>query len=342
MTPTIKDVAKKVGVSIATVSHVVNRTKNISPETTKKVLKAIKDLNYYPSRSAKGLASRKTGNIGFIITNNHFLNTEPFYTRVFLGVEFEARKNDYYVLLTTVDSEYKENSKLPRFIREKSVDGIIVAGRVSDKLLNELCTYHLPIVVLDYVPLATECPLVLIDNLKGGTLATQHLIDIGHENIAFISGEISHPSVFERLSGYKTALKNSEMKINDDFIVINDDELSRQNGYNSVAKLFDKRKDISAIFAGNDAIAFGIMQYLNEKKYKIPEDISLIGFDDIEADLFLEPTLSTIKVPKINLGIEALQLLVNTINNKNYTNKKIIVPVELIIRNSTRKNFIKN
>jgi len=191
-------------------------------------------------------------------------------------------------------------------------------------------------VVLDYVPSEVDCPLVLMDNLKGGILATDHLIKNGNKNIAFIGGEISHPSIADRLSGYKRALKKAKISVRDDLILTNNDEISRQNGYNSVKELFEKRKDITAIFAGNDAMAFGIMQFLKEKDYKIPDDVSLIGFDDIEADLFLEPTLSTIKVPKINLGVEALQLLVNMINTKNYTNKKIVVPVELIKRKSTR------
>ncbi|MCK5086673.1 MAG: LacI family DNA-binding transcriptional regulator [Melioribacteraceae bacterium] len=339
MFPTIKDVAKKANVSTATVSHVVNNKGRISPETTKKVLKTIKELNYHPSRSARGLVSQKTGNIGFIVTNNHFLKTEAFYTRIFLGVEFEAHKNEYYVLLTTIGSDFKKGDALPRFILEQSTDGIIIAGKIPELLLETLCQYNIPLVILDYIPKYFECSSVLIDNVRGGFLATKHLIDYGHKNIAFISGEISHSSITGRLRGYKQALKEAKIKINNNLIETNDEYLSRQNGYDAAEKLFKKNKNITAIFSGNDTIAIGAMQYLKDNNYNIPEDISLVGFDDVETDLLLDPPLTTIQVPKIDLGIEGLQLLVNIINSENKMIKKIIVPVEIKLRESTKSKL---
>jgi len=339
MLPTIKDVAKKANVSTATVSHVVNNKGHTSPETTKKVLKTIKELNYYPSRSARGLVSQKTGNIGFIVTNGHFLKTEAFYTSIFLGVEFEAHKNEYYVLLTTIGSDFKKGDVLPRFVLEQSTDGIIIAGKIPELLLEALCQYNIPLVILDYVPKYFDCSSVLIDNVRGGFLATKHLIDYGHKNIAFISGEISHPSITGRLSGYKQALKEAKIKINNNLIETNDEYLSRQNGYDAIEKLFKKNKNLTAIFAGNDTIAIGAMQYLKENNYNIPNDISIVGFDDVETDLLLDPPLTTIQVPKIDLGIEGLQLLLNIINSGNKITKKIIVPVELKLRESTKSKL---
>ena len=136
MSPTIKDVAQKAGVSIATVSLVINGNARITPETKKKVLKAIKELDYHPSRSARGLVSNSTNNIGFILTDDHFLKTEPFYTRIFLGTEFAARHKEYYILLTTIDSNFKEQDPLPRFILERSVDGVIIAGKVPQLFIS--------------------------------------------------------------------------------------------------------------------------------------------------------------------------------------------------------------
>ncbi|MEE9574398.1 MAG: LacI family DNA-binding transcriptional regulator [Candidatus Neomarinimicrobiota bacterium] len=124
MRPTIKDVAKAANVSIATVSFVLHNNERISSETKRRVLKSIKQLNYHPSRSARGLVSRKTGNIGFILTEEHFLRTEPFYTKIFLGTEFEARTKDYYVLFATVNSSFSNVDTLPRFILERNFDGI--------------------------------------------------------------------------------------------------------------------------------------------------------------------------------------------------------------------------
>ena len=335
MNPTIKDVAQKAGVSIATVSLVVHNNDRISSDTKKKVLKAIKDLDYYPSRSARDLVSKKTGNIGFILTDDHFLRTEPFYTRIFLGTEFEAREGEYYVLLTTVDSDFCEDDPLPRFVLDHSVDGIIIAGKVPEVLIKNLVKYNLPMVFVDYSSSLGNYPVVLIDNIQGGVLATEHLINYGHKNIAFIGGDIKHPSIAERLTGYKQALQKNNIYENKKIIQTSSPYPDRQNGYDSAKKIFENNKNVSAVFACNDAMAIGVMHYLKDKGLKIPEDISLVGFDDVEADLLLDPPLTTVRVPKIELGAEALRFMVSLLKNKNSNAKKILVPVELIIRKST-------
>ena len=327
MQPTIKDVAQKAGVSIATVSLVLHNHERISPATKKKVLKAIKELDYHPSRSAAGLVTKKTGNIGFILTDDHFLKTEPFYTRIFLGTEFVTRGNEYYVLLATIDRDFKEGSVMPRFIRERSVDGIII----------NLASYHLPTVFVDFFPINGDHNVVLIDNLKGGYQATKHLIDLGHHEIGFIGADIKHPSILERLNGYRQALQNAGIEIKNENIDTNEDYPARQNGYDAAQRLFNKNKNITAIFACNDAMAIGVMHYASDKGVNIPDDLSLVGFDDVEADLFLNPPLTTIRVPKIELGTEAMQLLADVIKNKNMNYRKMLVPIELIIRKSTKE-----
>ncbi|MBU2494484.1 MAG: LacI family transcriptional regulator [Bacteroidetes bacterium] len=336
MNPTIKDVAQKAGVSIATVSLVINNHKRISSDTKKKVQKAIKDLNYYPSRSARDLVSKKTGNIGFILTDDHFLRTEPFYTRIFLGTEFEARDGEYYILLTTIKSDYSEKDPLPRFILDRSVDGVIVAGKIPEVLIDKLAKYNLPLIFVDYTSAKENFPVVLIDNIQGGITATNHLISYGHKNIAFIGGDINHPSINERLIGYKKALENAGINPNKKFISTTSPYPDRQNGYNSAKKIFSTQKDVTAVFACNDAMAIGVMHYLKDSGFSIPNDISIIGFDDVESDLMLDPPLTTIRVPKIELGAEALRLMINTLKYKNSNAKKILVPVELIIRKSTK------
>lgn len=335
MKPTIKDVAKRAGVSIATVSFVINNSKRVSPETKNRILKTIKSLNYHPSKSAVNLVSGKTGNIGFILTDDHFLRTEPFYTRIFLGTEFEARGEGYYVLLTSINSDFNEKDQLPRFILNKSVDGIIVAGKVPDNLIDRMSIFNLPTVFIDFIPPNNSYPLVLIDNIQGGLLATNHLISLGHRDIGFIGGDILHPSLSDRLKGYKQALENENISIKSKSIIVDAKYPDRINGYNAAKKLFANNKNITAIFAGNDAMAIGVLHYLNDKGYEVPKDVSVIGFDDVEADLMVSPPLTTIRVPKIEMGGEALKLMVNTLKNKKILPKKILVPVELIIRDST-------
>jgi LacI family transcriptional regulator len=315
---------------------VINNHGRISQDTRKKVLKTIKNLNYHPSRSARGLVSRKTGNIGFILTEEHFLRGEPFYSKIFLGVEFEARIHDYYILLATVSSSFSKGDSLPRFITERNFDGIIIAGKISRELINSILKYDMPLVFVDYSLMNGDYPTILTDNIKGGVLATNYLIENGHKNIAFIGGEISHPSIMERLQGYKLALDSAKLKSNDEVVITNDDYLSRQNGCSAAEILLNRRKDVTAIFAANDTTAIGVMQCLNNKGIKVPDDISVIGFDDVQADLLLDPPLTTISVPKLDMGTEAIQLLLGIINKENIKARKILVPVKLIIRESTK------
>ncbi len=335
MKPTIKDIAKKADVSIATVSYVINGTKSISPETRKRVLKIIKSLDYHPSKSARNLVTGNTGNIGFILTDDHFLRTEPFYTKIFLGTEFEARGEGYYILLTSIKSDFDKKDVLPRFVLNNSVDGIIIAGKIPHNLIDKLSLYRIPTVFVDYIPPTNGYPLVLIDNIQGGLMAVNHLINLGHKIIAFISSDIEHPSFSDRLNGYRQALENAKIPVRSNLIYTNSSYEGRQAGFDLAKKLFSHNKEVTAIFAGNDAMAIGAIHYLKTKGFKVPEDVSVIGFDGIEADLMLDPSLSTISVPKIELGVEALKLLVNTLKNKKSLPKKIVVPVELIIREST-------
>jgi LacI family transcriptional regulator len=335
MNPTIKDVAQKANVSIATVSLVISNHRRISDETKLKVKKAIKELNYHPSRSARGLVSNKTGNIGFILTEDHFLRSEPFYTRIFLGTEFEARNYEYYILLTTIPSDYKRGDKLPRFILERNVDGVIIAGKVPESIIKDLEKYEVPLAFVDYYPPSEKNPVVLIDNISGGIQAAKHLIELGHKNIGFIGGDIKHPSIRDRFQGYRIALERSGLNFNSSYTITDEDYPARGNGYKAAKKLLSKNKKISAIFACNDAMAIGVMQYLKDNGRKVPEDISLIGFDDVDADLSLDPTLSTISVPKLEMGIEAFRLMKDILKNRVKSPKKILVPTELVIRKST-------
>ncbi len=336
MKPTIKDVARKANVSIATVSLVINNHKRISSETKLLVNKTIKELNYHPSHTARGLVSRKTKNIGFILTEDHFLRSEPFYTRIFLGTEFEARNYEYYILLTTIPSDFQRGDKLPRFILERNIDGIIVAGKVPDTIIKDLEKYEMPLAFVDYYPPSEKYPVVLIDNVSGALQAVQHLLELGHKNIAFIGADIKHPSIRDRFQGYKIALERNGMSVNPNYNTITDEIYpARENGYQAAKKLLSKNKKITGIFTCNDAMAIGVMQYLKDNNIKVPEDISLIGFDDVEADLSLDPPLSTISVPKLELGIEAFRLMKDILKNRVKSPKKILVPTELVIRQST-------
>jgi LacI family transcriptional regulator len=335
MRTTIKDVARRARVSTATVSLVINNHRRISEDTKKRVLKVIEEMDYHPSQAARGLVSQNTGNIGFILTEDHFLRTEPFYTHIFLGAEFEARKSPYFILLTTIPTGFSDQSPLPRFVLQKSVDAIIIAGKVPDILINRLNYHRIPLVFIDYFPGNGEYPCILTDNLQGGLLATEHLISCGHKHIAFVGGDIKHPSIRDRLLGYKMALEKHNLPIVNDHIFFKEMPTSKEGGYQATASLLQKSKQITALFACNDAMAIGAMQYLKENNLRVPKDISVIGFDDIESDLFQDPPLSSISVSKIDMGSEAFRMVTELIQKKSRGPRKVIIPVELVARQST-------
>ncbi len=335
MAATIKDVAKNAQVSVATVSLVIHDNNRITPDTRRKVLKAIKELNYHPTRSARGLVSKTSGNIGFIVTDDHFSRSEPFYTQIFLGTEFKAREEEYYILLTTIPSNFKEDDPMPRFVLEKNIDGIILAGKIANCMIDRLSEMKVPMVLVDYYPPQGNYPVVVIDNIDGGFKATQHLINCHHKNIAFIGGDIEHPSIRDRFQGYKMALEQSNIPFKDSYTVMDAPYPSRKYGHLSAEKLFRQSNDLTAIFTCNDAMALGVLEYLKMKKLKVPEQISLIGFDDVEANLSLDPPLTTMRVPKVDMGVEAMRLMVEILKDKNLSPRKILIPVELIVRKST-------
>ena len=334
MNTTIKDVAKKAGVSLSTVSLVINQKKNISEKTVKKVKKAIEELNYHPQRSARGLASKKSGNIGFILTSDHFSRAEPFYTKIFLGSEFEARNHNYYILLTTVEKKFNKK-QVPRFLLEKNVDSPILAGTVPNGLIGYLRIVKLPHIFIDYLPQKGKISAILIDNIDGANQVVTHLIEKGHRNIAFIAGEITHPSMEERLSGYKQALKIAGIPVNEQLIITNESNTGENDGFNMMSNLYTKNQNFTAVFAANDAMAFGCMRYLKERNLKIPDDIALAGFDDVDLALKKEPALTTVRVNKEDMGALAIKNLAEMISEEKKSIGKILVPVDLIVRNST-------
>ena len=336
MNPTIKDVAKRAGVSVSTVSLVINQKKNVSKETVKKVQQAIDELNYFPRRSAQGLASKKSGNIGFILTDDHFSHAEPFYTKIFLGSEFEARKHNYYILLTTVEQKFSKKS-IPRFLLEKNVDGVILAGKVPTGLIEYIRQYDLPVIFIDYLPQKGKATAILIDNVDGASQAVQYLIELGHKMIGFIGGDIRHPSISDRFLGFQNALQNADIPIENKIISTNESYTGIDNGYNAMKNILTRDGKPTALFCSNDTMGIGAMKYLKEQGYKIPEDVSLVGFDDIEAAYQAEPPLTTMKVFKEEIGGLAVEELVKLIEDNKKLPEKKLVPVEIIIRTSCSK-----
>jgi len=335
---TIKDIAKKAEVSISTISLVLNNKGYVKPETRQKILDTIEELNYKPSRSARKLATRKNGNIGFIIWESHFYEVEMFYSQVFLGMEYAARKSDSYILLTTVKDKFDPKTDLPRFLKYNDVDGVALAGRVPHNLVEYLDVERIPFVLIDYSLPGKKYNSVQIDNYNGAYSAVQHLVESGRKRIGFVGGTFFHSSIKERYRGYKECLESFKVMTSDEiskYTYVEDTETSPAIGEKGINSLLKNDPKPDAIFCCNDSTAMGVIKEIQKRHLSIPDDIAVIGFDDIPNSAYCSPRLTTVKVPKLVLGKEAFNLLNEVIEHPLDPPQTRIITTTLIERESS-------
>lgn len=338
---TIADVAAEADVSISTVSLVMNEKEGVSGATRERVLRAAEALGYVPTHAARRLAMQRTGNVGFVVREDHFSRGEPFYTRVFLGTEFEARFRSLYVLLTTIPARYAPREHTPRFLRERNVDGVLVAGKVDDAFIEQVKDHGMPVVLIDYE--SGSNPAVMIDNQGGARAAVEHLIDRGHRRIAFLGAEMDHPGLRERLEGYRLALAAANLEVSTDLVVA-ETELrpTFQTGTELAARLAQIDPAPTAVFCVNDAVAFGVLEYARRNGLRVPEDLAVAGFDDVPEAGSSLPPLTTVRVFKEQLGELALRTLGDLIDGNDGSSRTyargshaVKVTTELVVREST-------
>jgi len=325
----IQEVAKEAGVSPSTVSRALNGFPGISEKTRERIVEIARKLNYRPNYRGQILTTQNTKNIGLLITDI----TNPFFPELVMGAEEYASKSGYTVLLgNTSESEEKETNYLDFFSRGP-VDGIIIsASRVSNEHIIMLAEEGLPIVVINRILEHPKISYVSTDMEKGGYLATMHLLRLGHSKIAFINGP-KHSEVSQRrLEGYKKALKEVGVDYNPDLISFN--VPVSESGYKEAIKLLCTGEAPTAIFTYNDVMAFGVIKAAKELGIKIPEELSVVGFDDIFFSSFTDPPLTTIKQFKEELGRMAVELLFKLMGGER---ESLLIEPELIIRNTTSR-----
>ena len=339
---TIKDVAAEAEVSISTVSLVMNQKGYVSPDTKNRVLQAAHDLRYVPRSAARYLPSKRTGNVGFVLRNDHFTRSEPFYTRIFLGAEFEADIQNLYLLLATIPEAYAPAEHTPRFLREQNVDGLIVAGRVHPSFIHEAKSQGLPLVLVDFE--ADDLPAVVIDNQNGARAAVEHLLERGHERIAFVGADTDHPSLRARLEGYRLALGAAGLTSYTDHLVLTeaDAEPNRATGMRLATRLLEQEPFPTAVFCANDALALGVLDAAREHSVHVPDALAVVGFDDVEGAAHVHPALTTVRVLKEQLGEVALRYLSQLLDETSPHTSPfergehvIRVPTELVVRGSS-------
>lgn len=334
---TIKDIASVVGVTPAVVSYVMNgKEYKVSNDTVLKVRNAIKEMNYIPNLMARSLVNNKSMLIGVIIPQtegtSQILLKNPFYSEIIGGIEAKLRVNGYHMLLSGVD---KDSSYLDTSV-QRNLDGAIIMGIYQEKFYEELKQARIPIVLIDSYISDNYFYRVGIDDELGGYLATRYLIEQGHRDIVLVTGSIKRDGVNEkRFLGYKRALNEMNVFYNPDYVL--EGPMSYHHGCLAGNIISEKFRDVTAVFAVADLIALGLIKSFAMKGVKVPEDISVIGFDNISMLEYVFPPLTTIGQDINQKGEAAAQVLIDIIENKQKDDSKnMILPIEIIKRGTVR------
>jgi LacI family transcriptional regulator len=331
MNVTIKDIADSVGVSYATVSRALNGKYGVKADTRARILAVADRLNYRPNALARGLVKKQTHTLGLVIPDI----TNPFFPEVARGIEDGAQEAGYGLFLCNTNWEEDKEARYLTLLQEKRVDGIIIApitdrGAALERALNP----GLPLVYVSRAPRDTRRSFVVIDNTRGGFLATEHLIRRGYRSIGFIGALEGSLSIDERLEGYKSAFARYGLPVEERFMLFGD--FKRETGYNLIRRLIASGETPRAVFAENDLLALGVIQGARELGLAVPQDLAVIGFDDIPFASFPEVRLSTIAQPKYEMGQKAVELLIADIEKTGQAGgsgvRQVFLEPELIVR----------
>lgn len=330
MKVTIKDIAKEANVSTATVSKVLNnKDQRISSQTRNLVLKIAKEKNYIPNSMARSLVTRKTNTIGLILPDI----TNPFFPELARGAEDRANESNYMLMFANTDDDADKENRYLNMLAEKMVDGIILTQSANKEgnaeVLNSL---KLPLVLIDRdIELENIRGKVLVDNFQGAYDGVSYLIEKGYKQIAFITGPFSTTTSKERLNGYEKALKDYSIDVN--WSLIFEGEYKAKWGEEATKVLINKTMPCDAIFCGNDLIAVSVIKTLKKNGLKVPEDVAVLGYDNIQLSEIIEPALTTVNQPVYEMGYQAAELLINILEN-NIKEKTIKLKSNLILRDS--------
>ncbi len=330
-----KFIAEKAGVSTTTVSYVINNTPSarISESVRKRVMQVARQYNYIPDASARALVTGKTCNIGFIYKSSIMdFFSDPFTHEVFTGLEQELEKNDYslmFALLKKFQGEELSNSAT-RMLSGRFVDGVILYGDIGIEIIKKLKQARIPFILIDYLFDDAPCNSILPDNRRGAKIAVNYLLEQGCERICCLNGdleEFQHPAYVERPGGYADAMEKAGRELD---IVSTRPDID--SSYNTVTSLLKKGKCPDAFFATGDHIAIGCLNAVKDFDSKLLKNLRIIGFDDIAWDETVQPALSTVRVPKFDLGAEAVRMLLSDVDAGTTGTRTVRLDTELIIR----------
>jgi len=329
--PTIYDVARLAGVSTATVSRALNATGQISPATRKAIEEAVEQLGYQPNTIARSLVKRSTQTIAVMFPDI----ADPFYPALVKGVQALADEQNYTILLCTAEGDPEREESYLNLLRAKQVDGALVDGLVLPRSrIARIVDEGFPIVSLDRDIDFPSIPLVQVDNRLGGRLAAEHLLELGHREIAHLAGRPELRISGERLTGYREALADAGVAADPALVAVGG--FTEEGGYRAMQELLDQDAACTAVFAANDVSAVGALRAIRESGKRVPEDISVVGFDDLWLAAYLSPPLTTVRQPLLDIGRRATEILLDMIRGERKSRRvRHILEPELVVRAST-------
>ncbi len=303
----MKDVARLAGVSTSTVSHVINKDRFVSDAIRVRVEDAVRTLNYAPSALARSLKLNQTRTIGMLIT----ASSNPFYSELVRGVERSCFERGYSLVLCNTEGDEQRMNRNLETLLQKRVDGLLLLCTETHQPSPAIMTRYpaIPTVMMDWSPFDGDSDVIQDNSLLGGDIATRHLIEKGFTRIACVTGPLDKTPARQRLEGYRTAMRRAGLPVPEGYEVIGDFEFA--GGLRAMQSLLALPEPPQAVFMGNDAMAVGAYQALYQAGLRIPQDIALVGYDDIELARYMTPPLTTIHQPKDELGELAIDVLIH-------------------------------
>ncbi|MCK9005761.1 substrate-binding domain-containing protein [Haemophilus influenzae] len=325
---TMKDIARLAQVSTSTVSHVINGSRFVSDEIREKVMRIVAELNYTPSAVARSLKVRETKTIGLLVTATN----NPFFAEVMAGVEQYCQQHQYNLIIAATGGDAKRLQQNLQTLMHKQVDGLLLMCGDSRFQADIELAISLPLVVMDWWFTELNADKILENSALGGYLATKALIDAGHRKIGIITGNLKKSVAQNRLQGYKNALSEAKIALNPHWVI--ESHFDFEGGVLGIQSLLTQSSRPTAVFCCSDTIAVGAYQAIQQQGLRIPQDLSIMGYDDIELARYLSPPLSTICQPKAELGKLAVEALLQRIKNPNENYRTLVLEPTCVLRES--------
>ncbi|MFC5703400.1 LacI family DNA-binding transcriptional regulator [Cohnella faecalis] len=332
---TIGDIAKKANVSKATVSRVISDHPKISAKTKERVLKVMDEFDYHPNMIARSLAHRSTKIIGVVIPGiSEKSFKHPFFPEMLRGAASVAQKNHYNILMSAVSTAEMETQVINELAKGGIVEGIILMGAtVHDKFISELLKLKFPFVVVGRPENQDSVSWVDNDNVQAAYELTKHFIEQGHSRIAFLGASSIDIVVIDRLEGYKKAMREHGLPINEKLII--EDKNIDGDGYAFMKALMKRQEPMTGLIAMDDFMAFGAIKYINECGLSVPDDIAVAGFNNVLLSNYSTPPLTSVEVNPFHLGTRAFELLIANLTSSYKSIDRAIIPADLVVRQST-------